>query len=872
MKIIKNDQLQNFSAQELGFSMTDSIMPEVIRDDGIDAELTARIGSPVTDPKHYLLLGAALSEGYDTHIDIDGTEFTLVYDLGAERPIEKIYVSCFYNGEINYTIGEFELYASNSRDDLLEEKNKIVYYDNRNKQVLSSPRNNADFLFDAEELEARYFAFRQLNSNTKDGMSRIKNICLFSKEFTHQRYFLVDNALNGGIISGLVPEVSGETKGCPAALTNAIALDDSNVFKAKNASISFNLAKSVKTDHVVIIASGDCNAEFSVEAVKKAIPSEIGRTIYSFDLIDAPISDKLEISIIGEAVIDHISAYSDDRAITVSDEVLTEDFIGLGANVLPHHLFESSRQMGFTEQYMELEKRRIAISNPAFVRVWFQVDWFIMNEDGYVNRKYVFNSPKMQAFYKYMDALKEAGVEVELNFGWKVGYTAQPWFSFPDVFNRKNSAPRDLEHFATSCSDCLRELILNRGYDNIKYLTFYNESNGGTPNGWDFTVPTGWDIKDYWNKMLTAVDNQLKEDGLRDLVKIWVSEVSGSVGEGFKSISDWTDYFNKTSPEKYEYNCFHLYRTSYDESIEYGQKANALAGDHPALVTEYGTYGYGFREGIDFDFERTNVSSSLGFINSGLSGMCFWILSGTYIDEHFFHDGTEACFWRFPTDVKGAGGINGIGRRFYELSLITNYMPRHSKILKSSCSDKGMHAAVCKIGEDDYTIAAEFKHEGQFGRNVNIKLPKNVNKKFYKHVYRLDTVIEGNMIIPPAVDSVEVTDTINDYIDGEYNFVVYTTLPPRTQVVMDEVEVFMKPGETKQLKAHLIDGEGKIKWSIPDCYYNIGFPGTITEDGLYTASDICYKPRVEGNVATHFAVKAEAENGEYAIAIVKVSD
>ena len=183
-----------------------------------------------------------------------------------------------------------------------------------------------------------------------------------------------------------------------------------------------------------------------------------------------------------------------------------------------------------------------------------------------------------------------------------------------------------------------------------------------------------------------------------------------------------------------------------------------------------------------------------------------------------------------------------------------------------------MHAAVCKIGEDDYTVAVEVKKEGIFGRNINVKLPENVNKKFYKHVYRLDAEQNGNMIIPPAVGTIEATDVLTDTVDGEYNFVVYSTLPPRTQVVMDEVEVFMKPGETKQLKAHLIDGEGKIKWSIPDCYYNIGFPGTITEDGLYTASDICYKPRVEGNVATHFAVKAEAENGEYAIAIVKVSD
>jgi hypothetical protein len=76
---------------------------------------------------------------------------------------------------------------------------------------------------------------------------------------------------------------------------------------------------------------------------------------------------------------------------------------------------------------------------------------------------------------------------------------------------------------------------------------------------------------------------------------------------------------------------------------------------------------------------------------------------------------------------------------------------------------------------------------------------------------------------------------------------------------MDEMEIFVSPGETKQLKAHLIDGEGKIKWSLPDCHCNFGYPGSITEDGLYTASDICYKTRWNCNIATDFAVKAESE-------------
>ncbi len=870
MKITKNTQATDFSPTALGYSITDGIMPEMIRDDGIDEPLEIQKGSPVCDPNYCLYLGAAISAEFNQHIDVLSKAFTFVFDLKTIRKIEKIYISSYFDSQVNYTIGEFELYASNSREDLLEEKNKILYYDNRPDDPLSAPTSAAKFLFDTEDFSARYFAFRQISSNSIDEFSRIKNICLFSEEFSHQRYFLSDNSLGGGVIEGLIPEISGETEGQPEIITSNVALDDSCTFKAKDAKLSFTLKAPAKIDHVLIVGSGNFEASFLSDFTKTETPTEFNRTIYSYDLIDAQVSDKLEISLKGEAVIDHISAYYDDRTIIVSDEVLTEDFIGLGANVLPHHLFESSRMLGFTEQYMELEKRRLAVSNIAFARVWFQLDWFIMDEDGYINRKYVFNSPKMLAFYKYMDAMKEAGIEVELNYGWKVGYAIQSWFSFPNVYNKANSAPRDLEHFATSCSDCIRELVINRGYDNIKYLTFYNEPNNGTPRGGDFTVPTGWDIKAYWNDMLVAVDEQLKKDGIRDVIQIWVSEVAGNLGEGFYLVTDWTEYLNKKSPERFEYNCFHVYRASYDEAVKHSKQTIALSGDHPVIVTEFATYGYGYREGVDFDFERTNISSALGFINGGLSGLAFWILSNVYIDEHGFNGGSEACFWQFPTEAPRAAGVNAVSRRFYELSLITNYMPRHSKILKSSCSQGGMHAAVCKIGEDDYTVAVEVKKEGIFGRKINVKLPENVNKKFYKHVYRLDIERNGNMIIPPSVGTIDATDVLTDTVDGEYNFVVYSTLPPRTQVVMDEMEIFVSPGETKQLKAHLIDGEGKIKWSLPDCHCNFGYPGSITEDGLYTASDICFKTRWNCNLATDFAVKAESENGEYAIAIIKM--
>ena len=869
MKTTYNPDKNQFTLKDLGANMLNRSAPEVIRDDGIYEELTVRMGSPLHNPEFFSYISR--DDHFNEHVDIDSTAFTLSYDLGTERRVEGIYVSCFYNSLTDYTIGEFEVYASNSREDLLKPESRVVYYDNRGKMIYNEGRNAADFYFDAEDLSCRYVAFKQLNSNTVDGMSRIKNFCLYNEEYSFQHLYVNKN-YKGGELGGLIPTITGSYEGNLENLTVGSVMDDFESVAFKDATINFTLPKIISCDHAIVITKGeaqispDCGLTLAEEKT-----AEYGRHIYIYHG-NGTTAQIVNFQVKGDAILDHISLFNDARTLTVDTEkVITEDFLGVGANVLPMHLFESSRQLGFTEQFMALETRRIAVAHPNVVRLWFQVDWFVMDEDGYKNRKYVFNSPKMQALYKELDAFKAADVEIEFNFGWKVGYTAQPWFSFPNVFNKKNSAPKDLDCFATACSDCLKELIVNRGYDNIKYLTFYNEANGGAqPSGWDFVVPDGMDVKAYWLEMLRKCDAQLKKDGIRQLIKIWATEVSGAV-EATDTYDEWIPYFSENAPDLFEYTSAHLYSSSYQESVDFAETYRRKAGyDHPLCVTEYATYYYGKLEGIDFDFERTNVASTLGFINGGAASMLYWILSGVYIDEHFYNMGDE-FFWAFPTEA--GRGPNTAGKTFYELSLLNNYIPRHSKILGTLASDKDMHVTAALTADGNYTVVAEFKDNSAYNRNLEIKLPKAVNKKFYKHVYTLDTPYDGNMLIPPVVDTFQVEDTLRDTVDGNYALIVYTTLPPKKQIFFPEnIMIEMKPGETRQLKADIIDGDvgDTIKWSIVDCHYNIGYPGEITPDGLYTASDKHYANNAEGGILPCYAIKAELPTGEYGIQLIKV--
>ena len=860
------------SKQTLGFSMTEGLMPEFIREDGKEGEIIPQMFQNYG--KEYMKMLGENDYYFEQHIDFPIHKFSLVYDLGSKRGIERILISSYHYQFLDYTIGLFEFYASDKREDLFEEKNRILCYDNRFGTSIEKITNDSDLLFDVEGLTARFIAFRQLESNSVDVFSRIKNFCLYSEEYNFQKSFMFENNLAGSLISGLVPEISGDFEGEKEALTDSMVVSEESKLVIKSAELMLSSPAIKKANKLYIAGKGLENLIIDGKEIGIS-SSPLYKDIMLYETDEREFSEKLLIKI-ENAEIYSILAFAKDYEVLVDDKtIINEEFIGLGANVIPCHLFESSRMNGFYDQHMELEKRRIAAWNPQVIRMWFQIDWFVMDEKSYYERKYAFNSPKMLALYKELDAFLEAGTEIELNFGWKVGYAIQEWFSFPDVFNRKNSAPKDIDQYAIACADLLKELIIKRGYDNIKYLTFYNEANNSyTLPGGDFCVPEGINAKEYWKEMLIKTNIELKKAGLKDKIRIWAAETAGGINR-FEPIEDWVDYFNKNAPEEYDFASYHIYRTSYDEAIKYAHIAKNLAGEHPICVTEFGEYTYGFKPGLDFDFERTNTSAVLGMMNGGVSAMLFWTMSGVYIDEHMLLDGPKTTIWRFPTDVRAElfprkGGITGGTERYGELTLLTNYFPAHSKVIKTETSEKGMHASAIITPDGNYSIAVELDKIGRGERRLKIKLPSFINKKFRKHVYRLDDKIDGNMIVPPVSAEFSATDEIIDTIDSEYNLIVYTTLPPKKQVVMKELEIFMKPGETRKLEAFAIDSDEEITWSLPDCHYVIGFKGSITPDGVYTADPRHPYAITDANTKTDYVVKAELPSGEYAIAMIRV--
>lgn len=857
------------------------IKPEVIREDGKSEPLTVRLGRPEIDEIFYTYLTDS-GIFYELHIDIDSDAYVMCYDMGVAYNIDNFYVGSHSNKAINFSIGEFEIYASNSREDLLNPNNRVIYFDNRGKNETDEEGRTVNFYFDVEGLKARFVAFRQLNTNATDSVSRMRNFGCFSREYNRQAQYLRFVKKRSDTFRVIPTVIEGENKNAEY-VTNGLVFGNDELYSANNSKLMFELPNPKAITDVLIIGKDIENARLYASATpddlfnkSTACEFQIGKAIEGTDrseyLLRCDNNEAVEyigISFKGENCgVDQILAYHKEWKVEVDfNEVITEDFLGVGANVIPGCNFVEARANGHSEQYMALHKRRVKIANPKVIRLWFQPDWFIQTEEGYINRKYNFETDQMRSLYEELDVYKEIGTEIELNYGWKTDLSIANWFGFPNTLNARCSAPKDLEHFATSCSDLLKELIVNRGYDNIKHLAFFNEPNSTEVLGMagaDFELPEDMlpQIKEYYAEMVKKVDLQLRRDGLRELVKIWIAETS----DVLPVIEGWVDYMTENIPDCYDYYSYHLYKPTYSEAIEYAKAVNRRG--KPSCVTEAATYVWGYTEDVDYLFEKTNVSALMGYLNGGNSSVLYWTLNGTYIPGGFLHNN---AFWPLP--LPEYGKINSVSRYFYEYALFMNYIKSHSKIYKTQVSDQGdMYATIAESPDGEISVFVNLAECSDFDREVVIDFGKKIGKKFRKHVYKNKVEVEGNLIVPPAESEIHADQVLQDTVSGEYQLVLYTTISPLKQVVMENCEVKLKPGQSIQLNAKILNGEPneKLKWSMACDYSSFGFSGMVTEDGLYTASKKHYVDKW-GKISTHYAVKAECETGEYGIVIVKVS-
>ena len=235
---------------------------------------------------------------------------------------------------------------------------------------------------------------------------------------------------------------------------------------------------------------------------------------------------------------------------------------------------------------------------------------------------------------------------------------------------------------------------------------------------------------------------------------------------------------------------------------------------------------------------QTNpVSNVMAVTHFGLSGMLNWVMEDViFTDPLLFTMSWQNHFWGLPN----ADGINTVYGTFYYYSLYSRYLPPHSKVLKCDNENEDIRAAAYKTPSGDIVVAVEVIN-APFERELIIDFGDGINRKFYKHCVSkpkhydyIEATRDGNAIIPPCCKVIETEGKLCDSLTTDYQFILYTTEKPFTQVAMKTVHKELKPGESFKVEPFVIDGDDKsgFNYSVicggEKC-------GTVDKDGVYTA-------------------------------------
>ena len=846
-------------------NLLEGVKPEIVDSNG-NTNLKLETDLAV-NPTCYTMLTD--NQDHGKHIDIYAKAADLTYDMGSVYHIDRVsiygFVSLF---DMDFGLEEFEVYFSNERDTLYFPGNCIVHHNNAGNYVPShdeSYRTGADFVIDLENCNARYFGLRILSANPVDDIIRLSCIGVYCDDITSGRQTFFKSVGASAAYRQEISLLSGEVlEGDLTYINDCIGNDSERAVTLSSADgicLSLSMDGTKPISYLSVFADkfpmemyvsefsenlfDGCNKCDFVEENKGTYalltPKASAKGCYVGLVYEA---DSVKISEIG------VHALTTEF-IADTEDVICDDFYGVGVNCVPVALMPETRSLGCDESFWELEKRRIINCRPTVVRLWFQLDWFIESGENYVYGIYNFDSEKMQCVYKYLDAFLEAGSEIELNYGWKISDEAQKWYSFP-CDKPAGSAPVNLISFSKSCCDLIKELW-SRGYSNIKYLTFFNEPQ----NGDDFRGPFA-DTEErahYFRVMLDFVDWQLKREGMRDKIKIWGPEDGWT-----KKEIELTDSIEGEEGSPIDALTVHRYRIGYNEaSILYPKLLKSAKGRKPYLVTETGFSEYGTC------WESNMFTSVIAAVDFGMCGVLNWLLADVYYTDPLrFIDPWANNFWAVccPDTVKKVYGT------YYFMSMLTRYIPAHSKAIKLKYNSKDMRAAAFLTPEGDVTVMLTAKN-GFGPRKVSVDFGKEIGKTFYRHSMKLPTHFtylkereDAHAIIPPCDGEIYASSTLCDDISEEYSCIVYTTIRPYAQVVVGEGYYELKAGESLQLTASVIDGEvPDFKWEITT---SVGSAGIVDNNGIYTAAE-------DAKSGDTVAIKAQPANMKsYGIAVVRI--
>ena len=164
----------------------------------------------------------------------------------------------------------------------------------------------------------------------------------------------------------------------------------------------------------------------------------------------------------------------------------------------------------YTDEMCDIEADRAAAVGLKIARTYYK--WYAYD---FEKECWDWDNPTTAAFVRWAKRLKDRGIDIAINTGWNSpGDVLSSSWGGKSPFTVEGDWKASVEKYAEWVSETAHQLIEVRGLTNIKYFIMFTEPQNGAGR------MENQNIYGAWYDEVKAVDERLKKDGRRHLVKL----------------------------------------------------------------------------------------------------------------------------------------------------------------------------------------------------------------------------------------------------------------------------------------------------------------------------------------------------------------
>ena len=455
------------------------------------------------------------------------------------------------------------------------------------------------------------------------------------------------------------------------------------------------------------------------------------------------------------------------------DSVVQKNFLGLSGTYHGFAFMPEQVARGMNDADRKREFDRVKSMGLNIARTWYRPDWACGAK---ISDPFDWNSTKMQAFYAWLQVMKDNDVDVALQLGWWLYSTGAPAKSdvrmgMPDV-----NFARDTARFAEWASTSIRKLVVEKGFTNIKYCILFTEptSYGDVPVGF----ASRWE---YYKPVVRCIHNRLVRDSLRSLVKLVGPNNTYRGIDLDRAAAELNDVLDVYSGHDYnlaDYEAWYAMNSAMQSTVK--------ATGKPFWLDEYGKQDQPYRKTGDYgNYIAQAVAAS---INAGNQSSFIWLLfdqqyvspldRNTSADS--FYDGVHR--WgiaKWPHDPTQTAPTFPYPH-WYAFSMMSRLLPGKGAGSETyrTTNNQGVVLSALKTKVNDYSVLLVNKNSNATAYHLLLRPSGLNNRTLYKYVYdslRVQ-VAEDAQLIKSSETFKNVRDTLIDTLPAR-GVVILSTIP-----------------------------------------------------------------------------------------------